>query len=184
MSPQSKNNSLSVRDNRTGNTYEIPIANNAIDASAFKQMKAPRHNEPEEHETERGLRVFDRGFLNTAVISSNITYIDGTNGILRYRGYPIQELAEKSNHLETAYLLIYGTLPTAAQYQHFHKEIMHHATVHVDAEELFRYPSSLALVSPQSNPRDCRSFRYGACPINTSPALYLIPLQMHTLCQF
>lgn len=137
MSPQSKN-SLSVRDNRTGKTYEIPIVNSTIHASDFSQMKAPRRNEPEEHETERGLRVFDRGFLNTAVISSSITYIDGTNGILRYRGYPIQELAEKSNHLETAYLLIYGSLPTAAQYKHFHDEVMHHATMHVDAEELFR----------------------------------------------
>jgi len=137
MSPQSKD-SLSVRDNRTGKTYEIPIANNAIDASDFKQMKAPRRNEPEESETERGLRVFDRGFLNTAVISSTITYIDGANGILRYRGYPIQELAERSTHLETAYLLLYGSLPTTAQYQHFHDEILHHATVHVDAEELFR----------------------------------------------
>ena len=61
MSPQPKD-SLSVRDNRTGKTYEIPIANNAIDASDFKQMKAPRRNEPEESETERGLHVFDRGF--------------------------------------------------------------------------------------------------------------------------
>ena len=137
MSPQSKN-SLSVRDNRTGKSYEIPIANNSIDANQFKQIKAPRRDEPEEHETERGLRVFDRGFLNTAVISSTITYIDGANGILRYRGYPIQELAEKSSHLETAYLLIYGSLPTAVQYRHFYDEVMHHATVHVDAEELFR----------------------------------------------
>jgi citrate synthase len=137
MSPQSKN-SLSVRDNRTGKSYEVPIANNSVDASAFKQIKAPRRNEPEEHETERGLRVFDRGFLNTAVISSTITYIDGENGILRYRGYPIQELAQKSSHLETAYLLIYGSLPTAVQYQRFHDEVMLHATMHVDAEELFR----------------------------------------------
>jgi citrate synthase len=89
MSPQSKD-SLLVRDNRTGRSYDIPIVNNTISASDFKQMKAPRRGEPEEHETERGLRVFDRGFLNTAVISSTITYIDGTNGILRYRGCAIQ----------------------------------------------------------------------------------------------
>ncbi|KAG9123241.1 hypothetical protein FRC07_015192, partial [Ceratobasidium sp. 392] len=78
--------SLTVRDERTGKTYSIPITDNTISATAFKTMKAPkRPGERDENETERGLRVSDKGFLNTAVIQSEITYIDGDNGILRYR---------------------------------------------------------------------------------------------------
>jgi len=130
---------LTVTDERTGKTYTIPIVNNAIAATAFKQMKAPKKaGEREENETERGLRVHDKGFLNTAVISSKITYIDGDNGVLRYRGYPIEQLAAQSNFLEVAYLLIYGELPTQKRYDIFEREIMHHSIVHHDAENLFR----------------------------------------------
>ena len=136
------------------------IVNNAIAATALKQMKAPKKaGEREENETERGLRVHDKGFLNTAVISSKITYIDGDNGgklsqacfisstnesghytyeVLRYRGYPIEQLAAQSNFLEVAYLLIYGELPTKKRYDIFEREIMHHTIVHHDAENLFR----------------------------------------------
>lgn len=129
---------LTVTDDRTGKTFIIPIVNNAIPATAFKQMKAAKkEKEREENETERGLRVTDKGFMNTAVISSKITYIDGDNGILRYRGYPIEQLAEQSNFLEVSYLLIYGELPTKKQYQTFEQEIMHHSVVHHDAENLF-----------------------------------------------
>ncbi|KDQ19354.1 hypothetical protein BOTBODRAFT_62767 [Botryobasidium botryosum FD-172 SS1] len=134
-----KSDSLTVRDERTGKTYSIPITDNTIPATAFKAIKAPRREgEREENETERGLRVSDRGFLNTAVIQSEITYIDGDNGILRYRGYPIEQLAERSSFLEVAYLLIYGSLPTKSQHQSFEDEIMHHSIVHIDAEGLFR----------------------------------------------
>jgi len=139
---------LTVVDNRTGKSYTIPIVDNAIPAPEFKKIQAPkRPGEREENETERGLRIIDRGFLNTAVINSTITYIDGENGILRYRGYPIEQLAVHSNFLETAYLLIYGHLPTKEHYTRFKGEVMHHAVAHIDAEELFR------------------SFRYDAHPM-------------------
>ncbi|KAK0450233.1 peroxysomal citrate synthase [Armillaria borealis] len=150
--------SLTVRDNRTGKTYEIPITNNSIPATAFKVISAPRGvGDREEDETEKGLRVSDKGFLNTAVMRSQITYIDGDAGVLRYRGYPIEELALHSSHLETAYLLIYGSLPTASQLHVFESEVMHHGVVHADAEQFFR------------------SFRYDAHPmaILTSALAYL-----------
>ncbi|KAF4613617.1 hypothetical protein D9613_007744 [Agrocybe pediades] len=151
-------NSLTVRDNRTGKVYDVPIVDNSIPATAFKAMKAkPAPGEREENETERGLRVSDRGFLNTAVIQSQITYIDGEAGVLRYRGYPIEQLALHSSHLETAYLLIYGSLPSANQLKVFEAEVLHHGVIHSDAE-LF-----------------CRSFRYDAHPmaILTSAFAYL-----------
>ncbi|KAI0367804.1 peroxysomal citrate synthase [Pilatotrama ljubarskyi] len=141
--------SLTVRDNRTGKVYTVPIADNAIPATAFKAMTAPRKTgEREENETERGLRVQDKGFLNTAVIRSEITYIDGDAGVLRYRGYPIEQLALHSSHLETAYLLIYGSLPTKDQFKFFESEVMRHSVMHSDAEGFFR------------------SFRYDAHPMS------------------
>ncbi|KAG5730962.1 Citrate synthase [Termitomyces sp. T112] len=155
---QASNNSLTVRDNRTGKVYNVPIVDNSISATAFKAMSASRiPGEREENETEKGLRVSDRGFLNTAVMRSTITYIDGEAGVLRYRGYPIEQLAVHSSHLETAYLLIYGSLPSAAQMLEFESEVMHHGTVHADAEHF------------------CRSFRYDAHPmaILTSAFAYL-----------
>lgn len=136
MAPTSKD-TLTVIDNRNGKKYEIPIAvskhDNAIAASALKSIV---HTQPNGENI--GLRVTDRGFLNTAVIQSNITFIDGDKGILRYRGYPIEQLAENSSFLETAYLLIWGELPSKKQYTTFHDEVMHHSTMHVDAEEIFR----------------------------------------------
>ncbi|EIM90879.1 peroxysomal citrate synthase [Stereum hirsutum FP-91666 SS1] len=155
---ESEANSLTVRDNRTGKTFNIPIVDNTISATAFKAIAAPRkEGEREENETEKGLRVADKGFLNTAVIQSQITYIDGDAGVLRYRGYPIEQLALHSSHLETSYLLIYGHLPSREQYKVFESEIMHHSIVHADAEGFFR------------------SFRYDAHPmaILTSAFSYL-----------
>ncbi|KAF9267838.1 peroxysomal citrate synthase [Marasmius fiardii PR-910] len=151
-------NTLSVRDNRTGKTYEILIEDNTIPATAFKSISAPRApNEREENETEKGLRVSDKGFLNTAVMRSEITYIDGEAGVLRYRGYPIEQLAVRSSHLETAYLLIYGSLPSASQFQSFQDEVLHHSYVHSDAAQFFR------------------SFRYDAHPMSilTSAFAYI-----------
>jgi len=158
MESSGSNNSLSVTDNRTGKVYQIPIVDNSIQATAFKAMKAdPAPGEREENETSKGLRVADKGFLNTAVIRSEITYIDGDAGVLRYRGYPIEQLALHSSHLETAYLLIYGSLPTKPQFKVFESEVMHHAVTHADAEQF------------------CRSFRYDAHPmaILTSAFAYL-----------
>ncbi|OBZ72531.1 Citrate synthase [Grifola frondosa] len=146
---QSDSDNLTVHDNRTGKTFTIPIVDNAIPATAFKAMSAPRKpGEREENETEKGLRVQDKGFLNTAVIRSEITYIDGDAGVLRYRGYPIEQLAVHSSHLESAYLLIYGSLPTKEQFQFFKGEIMRHGVAHADSEGFFR------------------SFRYDAHPMS------------------
>ncbi|GBE87979.1 peroxisomal citrate synthase [Sparassis crispa] len=146
---QSGNDNLTVRDNRTGKVYTIPIGDNAVSATAFKAMIAPRKpGEREENETEKGLRVQDKGFLNTAVIRSEITYIDGEAGVLRYRGYPIEQLAVHSSHLETAYLLIYGALPTKEQFGFFQSEVLLHSVIHSDAEGFFR------------------SFRYDAHPMS------------------
>ncbi|KAH9959592.1 peroxysomal citrate synthase [Russula dissimulans] len=150
--------SLTVCDNRTGKTYTIPIKNNTILATAFKAIAAPlQPGERTENETPKGLRVSDKGFLNTAVIQSQITYIDGETGVLRYRGYPIEQLAARSTHLETAYLLIYGELPGEQQLRMFEGEVMSHSFVHADAENFFR------------------SFRYDAHPmaILTSAFAYL-----------
>ncbi|KAF7316775.1 Citrate synthase [Mycena chlorophos] len=150
--------SLSVRDNRTGKDYTIPIVDNAVRAVDFKGIKAPRlAGEREENETEKGLRVSDQGFLNTAVLHSQITYIDGDAGVLRYRGYPIEQLALHSSHLETAYLLIYGSLPTKSQFEIFSNEVSQHAVMHAEAQQFFR------------------SFRYDAHPmaVLTSAFAYL-----------
>jgi citrate synthase len=149
---------LTVIDNRNGNQYEIPISvtdNDAfIPAASFKDIThtLPKQSNSKSKSVEKGgkpekvekvgLRVIDRGFLNTAVIQSKITFIDGDKGILRYRGYPIEQLAEHSNFLETAYLLIWGELPTKSKYELFHTEVMNHSTMHVDVEDIlsaFRY---------------------------------------------
>lgn len=154
----SKNQTLTVTDNRTGKVYTVPIQDNSIPATAFKSVKAPfQPGERKENETDKGLRVHDKGYLNTAVMRSEITYIDGEAGVLRYRGYPIEQLALHSNHLETAYLLIYGSLPTKYQYTVWEREVLHHSAIHSDAEQFFR------------------SFRYDAHPmaILTSAFAYL-----------
>jgi len=98
---------LTITDNRTGKTYDVPIKNGAIKAMDLRQIKTdPR---------DFGMMSYDPAFNNTASCISRITYIDGDEGILRYRGYPIEDLAEKSTYLETAYLLLHGELPTEKQ---------------------------------------------------------------------
>ncbi|CAG9983313.1 unnamed protein product [Clonostachys byssicola] len=158
--------SLTVVDNRTGKTYEIPIKDNSVLATDIKNIKAQPQDERPENETSQGLRVFDPAYMNTAVIQSKITYINGQDGILRYRGYPIQDLVHKSNFLETAYLLIYGELPTSAQSSTWESEIMHHTYIHSDIEGMFksfRYDShpmsmltsafaTLGAFAPEANP--------------------------------
>ena len=99
--------SLTVTDNRTGKSYEIPIKHDTIRAMDLRQIKV--------NAADFGMISYDPAFNNTASCISKITYIDGDVGILRYRGYPIEELAEKSTYLETAYLLLHGELPAPAQ---------------------------------------------------------------------
>lgn len=122
-----KRDTLSVTDNRTGKHYEIPIENGAIRATDLKQIKL-------EGEV-RGLLSYDPAFLNTASTRSRITYLDGENGILRYRGYPIEQLAEKSSYTEVAYLLIKGELPTKAKLEQWNRSITYHTMIHEKTKE-------------------------------------------------
>src|SRR5512139_595280 len=113
---------LSITDNRTGSTYEIPITDGTIRAMDLRQIKASA--------TDFGLMTYDPAFTNTASCRSAVTFIDGDRGILEYRGYPIDQLAERSTFLEVAYLVIHGELPTASQLQAFVHNITVHTIVH------------------------------------------------------
>ncbi|MCL6564891.1 MAG: citrate synthase [Acidobacteriia bacterium] len=119
---QTRRDSLTIVDNRTGKRYEIPIQHGTIRAMDLRQIKVD--------EADFGLMSYDPAFTNTASCKSRITYIDGEKGILRYRGYPIEELAERSTYLETAYLLIHGELPTKAQLDDWTYHITHHTFIH------------------------------------------------------
>jgi citrate synthase len=125
---------LTITDNRTGTTFEVPIEDGAIRATALRQASVSAGD--------HGLVSYDPAYLNTASVRSAITYIDGDRGILRYRGYPIEQLAEQSSYLETAYLLVFGELPTAAELERWSDEITHHTFVHENVRSLmqgFRY---------------------------------------------
>jgi citrate synthase len=119
--------SLTITDNRTGKSYEIPIANGAIRAMDLRQMRTG----PEDF----GLLSYDPAFTNTASCISRITEIDGDRGILRYRGYPIEELAERANYLEVAYLVLHGELPTISQMDDWVYAITHHTWVHENVKK-------------------------------------------------
>ena len=128
------NNTLTVTDNRTGKTYELPISDGTIRAMDLRQMK--------ESEDDFGLMTYDPAFMNTAACRSAITFIDGDRGILRYRGYPIEQLAEKASFLEIAWLLIEGELPTKEQLDRWADEIRYHTYVHTNVTKFlegFRY---------------------------------------------
>lgn len=125
---------LTITDNRTGRSYEIPVNHDTIQAIDLRQIKV--------NDDDFGLMTYDPGFTNTASTKSTITYIDGDKGILRYRGYPIEQLADKSNFIESAYLTLFGELPTQEQYDSWEYEIRHHTFVHENIKQLmeaFRY---------------------------------------------
>ncbi len=125
---------LTVTDNRTGKSYEIPIANDTISAMDLRQIKV--------NDTDFGMMSYDPAYKNTASCISRITYIDGGKGILRYRGYPIEQLAETSSFLEVAFLLLRGELPSQSEMAGFQYEVKHHTLVHENIRELmegFRY---------------------------------------------
>ena len=125
---------ITITDNRTGRTYELPVTNDTINAMDLRQIKIK--------DGDFGMLSYDPGFKNTASTKSTITYIDGAKGILRYRGYPIEQLAEKSNFLEVAYLILFGELPTEVQYKEWEYEILHHTFIHENTKQLmdaFRY---------------------------------------------
>jgi citrate synthase len=120
---------LTVTDNRTGRTYEVPINEGTLRAMDLRQVKVS--------EDEFGLMSYDPAFTNTASCRSAITYIDGEAGILQHRGYPIEQLSERSNFLEVAYLLIFGELPTGPQLDRWAYDITHHTFVHEDLKNFF-----------------------------------------------
>jgi len=113
---------LTVVDNRTGKGYELPIQDGTVRAADLRQIKVS--------DEDFGLMSYDPAFMNTAACRSAITYIDGDKGILQYRGYPIEQLAEKSTFLETAYLLLHGELPTAAELDAWVYQVTHHTIIH------------------------------------------------------
>src|SRR3954471_4314568 len=126
--------SLSVTDNRPGETYEVEVADGTVRAMDFREIKVS--------EDDFGLMTYDPAFTNTASCRSSICFIDGEAGVLEYRGYPIDQLCEQSSYLEVAYLLIYGELPTRDQLDEWVFEITHHTYVHENIKKFvegFRY---------------------------------------------
>src|SRR5580693_5980625 len=128
------NETLTVTDNRTGKTYTLPLHDGNIRAIDLRQIKSDADD--------FGVMAYDPAFTNTASCRSSITYIDGGKGILRYRGYPIEQLAEKCTFLEVAYLLLLGELPTAPELKKWTNKITHHTMLHESTKhflEGFRY---------------------------------------------
>jgi citrate synthase len=136
---------LTVTDNRTGKQYEIPIEDETIRATELRKIKV--------NEDDFGLMSYDPAYMATASCRSAITFIDGDRGILEYRGYPIEQLAEKSSYLEVAYLLVHGHLPDQAELDEWTHQITIHTFVHENVKEFmqgFRYdahPMGMLLAS-------------------------------------
>jgi citrate synthase len=125
---------LSITDNRTGKKYELPIQDGTVRAMDLRQIKAASDD--------FGLMTYDPAFMNTANCRSAITYIDGDKGVLLYRGYPIEQLAEDSDYLETAYLILFGELPNSSQQQAWTRDITFHTMLHENIKKFmegFRY---------------------------------------------
>jgi len=118
---------LTITDNRTGRTYEVPVEDGAIRSMDLRQIKVA--------DDDFGLLAYDPAFKNTANVRSDITFIDGDAGILRYRGYPIEQLAEQSSFLEVAYLLMHGQLPTQDELDGWNHEITHHTFIHENIKQ-------------------------------------------------
>ena len=139
------NESLTITDNRTGKQYEVPIEDETIRATELRKIKV--------NEDDFGLMTYDPAYMNTASCRSAITFIDGEKGILEYRGYPIEQLAEESSYLEVAYLLVHGELPNAKQLEEWAHQITIHTFVHENVKEFmqgFRYdahPMGMLLAS-------------------------------------
>ncbi len=121
-------NTLSITDNRTGKQFEIPIENGTIKAMDLRQIKVD--------DDDFGLMTYDPAFMNTASCKSRITFIDGDKGILEYRGYPIDQLAEKSSYLEVAYLLLHGELPSAEELKKWTRNITYHTFINENIKKV------------------------------------------------
>src|SRR5438093_925628 len=137
--------SLTITDNRTGETYELEITDGTVKAMDLRQIKVS--------EDDFGLMSYDPAFTNTASCRSAITFIDGEKGILQHRGIPVEQLCEHSTYLEVAYLLIFGELPTRPQLERWSYDVTHHTFVHEDIKKFltgFRYdahPMGMLLAS-------------------------------------
>jgi citrate synthase len=116
--------SITITDNRTGESVEVPIVDGGVDASAWRKQLP-------------GIWFYDPALMTTAATSSAVTYLDGEAGVLRYRGYPIEQLAEDSSYLEVAYLLVYGELPTQAQFEPWVHDITYHTFIHENVRKRF-----------------------------------------------
>ena len=121
---------LTITDNRTGQTIELPIEHDTIPAIGLRQLKVQADD--------FGMMAYDPGYTNTASCKSRITYVDGDRGILRYRGYPIEQLAEKSTFLEVAHLLLFGELPAASKLTDWNARIMAHTHIDKDLKGLLK----------------------------------------------
>ena len=119
---------LTITDNRTGRTYELPISHGTIRAIDLRQIK--------ESDEDFGIMTYDPAFTNTASCNSRITYIDGDAGILEYRGYPIEQLAQSSTFLETAYLILHGELPSRSELADWTWRVTHHTMIHENIKKL------------------------------------------------
>ncbi len=115
---------ITITDDRTGKTITVPIDNGTFASSALREL------DPD-------LRMYDPAFMSTAACRSGVTYLDGDAGILRYRGYPIEQLAESSTYLEVAYLLIHGELPDARQHETWVHDVTHHTFIHENVRKRF-----------------------------------------------
>jgi citrate synthase len=167
---RSAKQTITVIDNRTGKSFELPITHDTIKASDLGKVKGDGFS---------GLRSYDPGYFNTASVTSRISFIDGDKGILEYRGYPIEQLAEKSSFIEVSYLLIYGELPSKQQLDYFSGRIMRHTFIHEDLAtqmKAFRYDahpmgmlistlSSMSTVHPEANPALAGSNVYKTWPM-------------------
>ena len=151
---------LTITDNRTGKQYELPVHDGTVRAMDLRQIKTG----PDDF----GLMTYDPALMNTANCRSAITFIDGDKGILLYRGYPIEQLAEDSNYLETAYVILFGELPTSVQLNAWTREITLHTMLHENIKKFmegFRYDAhpmgiflstvgALSTLNPDSDSED------------------------------
>lgn len=162
--------SLTIIDNRTGNHFHVPIIEgqyiNSTDFKDAKQYSSSSQAISQSPVNTLQLRLYDPAFMNTAVVRSEISYVDGDKGILLYRGYPIEELVEKSNFLDVCHLLIWGSLPSKRASKHWHSQVMKHTIVHTkladlmhtfhyDAHPMGMFISTMAAMStfhPEANP--------------------------------
>jgi citrate synthase len=177
-----RRDALEVTDRRTGKIYEIPITNGTVRAIDFRQIKT----DPSDF----GLMTYDPAYLNTASCKSRVTFIDGDKGILRYRGYPIEQLAEHCTYLEVAYLLLYGQLPNRRQQDEWVHNITYHTMVHESLKKLmdtFNYdahPMGMLIATVAAMSTFYPDARNIHDPVSRTKQTYRLIAKMPTLAAF